>query len=121
MKMKNAQILNDNRDFLRLYKRGRCLAGPCLVTYARRGGAQGRRRVGITATKKVGGAVQRNRAKRVIRAAWREVESTVPGGWDFVFVARTRTAAVPMQRVRDAMALQIRNLTAPEKKQEKKP
>ena len=74
MKMKNAQILNDNRDFLRLYKRGRCAACPLLVVYARRGGFANRRRVGITATKKVGGAVQRNRAKRLIRAAWREVE-----------------------------------------------
>ena len=121
MKMKNAQVLNDNRDFLRLYKRGRFQAASCLVTYARRGGVRDRRRVGITATKKVGGAVQRNRAKRVIRAAWREVESAVPGGWDFIFVARARTASVPMRQVREAMAAQIRSLTAPDKARSQNP
>ena len=116
MKMKNAIILNDNRDFLRLYRRGQCQVSPLLVVYARRGGVAGRRRVGITATKKVGGAVQRNRAKRLIRASWREVEGTVPGGWDFVFVARGRTPGARMQEVRAAMAAQLRRLTDPGKK-----
>ncbi len=115
MKMKNAQILNDNRDFVRLYKRGKCQVSPLLVVYARRGGPASRRRVGITATKKVGGAVQRNRAKRLIRASWREVEAQVPGGWDFVFVARGRTPGARMQEVRSAMAAGIRRLTGPVK------
>ena len=113
MKMKNAQILNDNRDFVRLYRRGQSAVSPLLVTYARRGGEQKRRRVGITATKKVGGAVQRNRAKRLIRAAWREVESEAPYGWDFIFVARARTTGAKMQQVRAAMAAQLKKLTAP--------
>ena len=119
MKMKNAQILNDNRDFVRLYRRGQSAVSPLLVTYARRGGEQKRRRVGITATKKVGGAVQRNRAKRLIRAAWREVEPEAPYGWDFIFVARTRTTGAKMQQVRAAMAAQLKKLTAPSPKKEK--
>lgn len=86
MKMKNAQILNDNRDFVRLYRRGQSAVSPLLVTYARRGGEQKRRRVGITATKKVGGAVQRNRAKRLIRAAWREVEPEAPYGLSLIHI-----------------------------------
>ena len=65
--MKNALTLNQNRDFLRLYRKGQSLVSPVLVTYARRNGSKARR-VGITATKKIGGAVQRNRAKRLIRA-----------------------------------------------------
>lgn len=119
MKMKNAQVLNDNRDFLRLYRRGKSAVAPVLVTYARRGGVKGRRRVGITATKKVGGAVQRNRAKRLIRAAWREVEAAAPYGWDFIFVARGRTPRARMQEVRAAMASHLQRLTAPQP--EKKP
>lgn len=47
--------------------------------------------MGITAAKKVGGAVQRNRARRVIREAFRGLESRVSPGWDIVFVARTAT------------------------------
>ena len=80
---------------------------------ARRGGVKGRRRIGITATKKVGGAVQRNRAKRLIRAAWREVEPSVPYGWDLVFVARGRTHKAKMPEVRAAMAAHLKKLTSP--------
>ncbi len=113
VKMKNAQVLNENRDFLRLYRRGKSAVSPVLVTYARRGGVKGRRRIGITATKKVGGAVQRNRAKRLIRAAWREVEPSVPYGWDLVFVARGRTHKAKMPEVRAAMATHLKKLTSP--------
>ena len=118
MKMKNALTISENRDFLRIYRGGGSLVSPLLVTYARRGRARDRRRIGITATKKVGGAVQRNRAKRLIRAAWREVEPSVPYGWDFVFVARGRTTGARMQQVRSVMADHLRRLTdrRPQKK-----
>lgn len=51
-------------------------------------------RIGITAGKKVGCAVKRNRAKRVILASFRELLPHISGGYDFVFVARTKTATV---------------------------
>ena len=84
------QTLKENKDFRRLYYRGKSEASPVLVTYAmknRRGGCF----YGITTSKKIGGAVERNRARRVIRAAYRSLEPKINGSWDFVFVARTRT------------------------------
>ena len=113
--MKNALTLNQNRDFLRLYRKGQSLVSPVLVTYARRNGSKARR-VGITATKKIGGAVQRNRAKRLIRAAWQQAEATVPMGWDIVCVARGRTTAAQMPQVLDAMSHHLRRLTSPQPK-----
>jgi len=50
-------------------------------------------RVGITTSKKIGKAVQRNRARRVIRAAYRQNAPLLKNGYDFVFVARAQTAA----------------------------
>lgn len=120
MKMKNAKVLSDNRDFLRLYRRGDAIVSPLLVTYARRNGTKKTRRVGITATKKIGGAVQRNRAKRLIRAAWRETEQTVPGGWDLVFVARGITTRAKMQEVRRIMSAHLFKLTSPKAPQRPK-
>ncbi|MEG1686275.1 MAG: ribonuclease P protein component [Angelakisella sp.] len=102
-------VLNENRDFLRLYKRGKSLVHPVLVTYLQKN-RQGVTRVGITASKKVGGAVQRNRAKRLIRAAWRENGALVPPGYDIVFVARTRTVGCRMRQVSKAMAEQLKKL-----------
>ncbi len=83
--------LNLNKDFRRLYGRGKSQVHPLLVTYIcpnRRGII----RYGITTGKKVGGAVQRNRARRVIEAAMRQTLLKVDcNGADIVFVARTRT------------------------------
>lgn len=62
-------------------------------------------RIGVVVTKKVGGAVQRNRAKRLIKEAWRTFGS-IKVGYDFVFFAKSCILDCKMQNVRD----EIRNL-----------
>ena len=60
----------------------------------------------------MGDAVRRNRVKRVIRAAYTGLEQQLPQGYDFIFVARSRTAHCKMQPVQQAMLQQITALTA---------
>ncbi len=55
--------------------------------------------MGITTGKKVGKAVARNRARRLIREAIRLCENDIRGSWDIVIVARTRTPYLKMQDV----------------------
>lgn len=81
------EILNDNKDFLALYKKGRYVASKYSVIYVRPNGKPFNR-LGITAGKKVGNAVCRNRAKRIIRLAYRNSEINMPVGMDIVIVAR---------------------------------
>lgn len=88
--LRRAGTITDNCDFRRAYTRGKVYTNPALVTYVRKNRA-GICRVGITASKKIGNAVQRNRARRVIRAAFLALPETVVGHYDIVFVARTRT------------------------------
>ena len=78
-----------NKDFRRLYGRGKSFVSPHVVTYCICG-KQEKIRVGITVAKKIGNAVCRNRAKRLITAAFREVQGQVKQGAEIVFVARTR-------------------------------
>ncbi|MCC8023602.1 MAG: ribonuclease P protein component [Clostridiales bacterium] len=100
-------VLKQNTDFRRLYYRGKSQADPVLVTYVMRN-RTGCCRFGITASKKIGNAVERNRARRVIRAAFQELEPSVQGNWDLVFVARSRTSRCKMQEIRRTMARQLK-------------
>ncbi len=79
-----------NNDFLRAYKKGVCIARGPLVLYCNKNRAR-KTRVGITASKKIGNAVTRNRAKRVIIHALYEVLPENAGPYDLVFVARAKT------------------------------
>ena len=81
--------LKQNWEFHRAYNRGVSCVAPEFVLYVAKG-KKGAKRLGITAGKKIGTAVARNRAKRVITAAFDGCVSHVPIGYDFVVVARTR-------------------------------
>lgn len=82
------QILNQNADFQRLYRSGAfCSLGSALL-YVRPNHLP-YNRLGITAGKKIGNAVRRNRAKRIIREAYRAAEPMLPIGIDLVVVARS--------------------------------
>ncbi len=85
--------LKKNGEFRRLYSKGKSFVTPYFVLYAINT-KRNKIRIGITAGKKIGGAVQRNRAKRVIMAAFRQVLPNVSRGTDFVIVARSRILGV---------------------------
>lgn len=82
--------MNNNRDFCRLYARAKSLAHPLLVTYVSPN-KLGYNRLGITTSKKIGNAVKRNRARRIIKQAYFETEQEMGRGFDVVLVARGRT------------------------------
>lgn len=85
--------LNRNCDFRRIYNRGKSYADPALVLYLNKNRA-GICRIGITSSKKIGNAVQRNRSRRLIRAAFYSVydkHNAALQGYDLVLVARTKT------------------------------
>lgn len=90
------EILNDNRDFLTLYKKGKFTACKYSVIYVRPNGRPFNR-LGITASKKIGNAVHRNRAKRLIRLAYRNAEIQLPVGVDIVIVARSPICEIKSQ------------------------
>jgi len=71
-------------------------------------GRQGKIRIGITAGKKIGCAAYRNRAKRVIRAAFSDVFGNIKKGYDFVIVARTNILDVKSYTVASHLEKQLK-------------
>ena len=96
--MKRYDKLKQNWEFRRLYNRGKCLSAPAFIVYFAKGKA-GRVRLGITAGKKIGTAVKRNRAKRVVTAAFDSVSPHIKKGYDFVIVARGRIVSLKSNAV----------------------
>lgn len=109
MKMGAFAVLNQNKDFRTLYYRGKSAVHPLLVTYVRKG-REKTSRVGITTGKKVGKAVQRNRCRRIIREAYRQLMPQIKGNYDIVFVARTKTAESNTAEIKAVMEEQFREL-----------
>ncbi len=100
--MSNFVTLKSNSDFRRLYNRGKAVTDPALVIYYSKNRA-GICRIGITTSKKIGNAVERNRSRRVIKEAFRKVCPQVMPCYDIVLVARSRTKYIKSTRVEDIM------------------
>lgn len=90
--MKNIHTLKLNKEFKKAYYQGKFKVHPLLVTYMLKNNL-GIIRIGITASKKIGKANQRNRARRVIRQAFLNIRDKFKfqSGYDIVFVARNKT------------------------------
>jgi ribonuclease P protein component len=88
--------LSRSGDFDRVYREGRSRANRFLVVYAfpRREAADEDTRLGVSVSRKVGGAAQRSSVKRALREAFWSLEKALPAGHDFVIVARPDAAAL---------------------------
>jgi ribonuclease P protein component len=80
--------LSRSAEFERVYRQGRSIANRHLVLYTFPNPSSTRPRLGLSVSRKVGGAVQRNRVKRLLREAFAQAEGALAPGQDVVVVAR---------------------------------
>ena len=107
--MKNTQSLKLNRDFRRLYSRGKSCVGAYVVLYAQKN-RLGESRLGLTVSKSTGKAVKRNRLKRLMREGYRLIESKLEPGYDFILVARTRAIGKTQAQIQTDIERSMNNL-----------
>ncbi len=93
--------IKENYLFRRAYNKAKSFVGPFAVIYIMKNRGPGTR-LGITTGKKIGKAVSRNRAKRVITAAFRECLPYIVGNYDIIIVARPRILTVKSTAVKDS-------------------
>lgn len=86
--------LTRSAEFERVYKRGSSVANRQLVLYTFPSSSPGGSRVGLSVSRRIGGAVERNRVKRVLREAVSAARPRLADGHDVVIVARPAVAAV---------------------------
>ena len=96
------------RDVRRVLDSSRPLRGNRVVVFL----ASGTGAAAFVAGRKVGNAVDRNRARRILRAAWLEVARGIGNGYDAVLVARTAIRGAKTQDLVAEMTELLRGETA---------
>jgi ribonuclease P protein component len=98
--------LTRSTDFMRVRRSGKSYAHPLLVLIACPNSLTSVR-VGVTASQSVGNAVQRNRAKRRLRACMDSMLPKCIPGWDIVILARRMCVDVAFVELQTAVSGQL--------------
>lgn len=111
--------VKENYEFRRIYRKGKTAVSPYLVLYCQKN-RQGKTRLGITVSTKLGKAVIRNRVRRRLREIWRLHRDVLQPGWDIILVARGRAVRSSYQKLDRAYlrALQETGLLITKEKQQ---
>ena len=91
--MKHTVSLKKNYEFGRVYKKAKFHAGKYMVLYVLKNNLNCNR-LGITASRKFGKSVKRNRVRRLIKENYRHIEESIKPGYDLVIIAR-KTDGIP--------------------------
>jgi ribonuclease P protein component len=94
--------LTSPREYREVFERGRRTAGQAFICYIARNEGQGRK-LGIAVSRKVGGAVIRNRVKRYIREVYRTSRAQLDDDARMVIVARPAAASLSFAECREAL------------------
>jgi ribonuclease P protein component len=114
MRFRPRQRLRTGAEFDAVFKRGARLDGRMFLLVAAPNG-RGFDRLGLAVSRRVGGAVERNRARRLLRESFRRVERA-PAGLDLVVVARpplARQGQAEVDRELRERLLRIRRRAVP--------
>ena len=96
--MKAEITVKENYEFRRIYRKGKSVVSPYMVLYCQKN-RQGRTRLGVTVSTKLGKAVVRNRVRRRFRELRRLNKADMLPGWDIILVARVRAIEAPYQKL----------------------
>jgi ribonuclease P protein component len=96
-------------DYQAIYKTGFKIHSSHFVLFSR-GNTLGHSRLGITASRKVGGAVVRNRAKRMFREIFRRLFNQIPNRFDMVINAKSNCHGVSYEDLRTEFLTAVKKL-----------
>jgi ribonuclease P protein component len=100
--MLRPDVLRKKKDFDRLYKKGAKVHGRYFVVMFAKNGRKYNRKA-FLASKKVGKAVARNRARRLMKEAHRSLAPQLKTGYDILFIARNTMVGTRCPEIEKAM------------------
>jgi len=109
---RRAGRLSRSAEFDRVYRQGRSVANRYLVLHSFPHGGDERARIGLSVGRKVGGAVERNRVKRLLREALAGADGGLPAGLDLVLVARSDAGELARAEGADGITRAVKDLLA---------
>jgi ribonuclease P protein component len=97
--LKKINRLQKNKDFRRIYQRGKSRAFTGFILYYRKSGNKENLHIGFCVSKKIGKAVQRNLIKRRFREACHHLLDSFTSGYDYVFIVRKSALEMPFNQL----------------------
>lgn len=94
-------MLKASADYKRIAKQGRRWNAPAFIMQSVRMEGDAPFRLGLTASRKVGNAVTRNRARRRLREMVRTLGAALPAGVEVVLIAKTAAADYDFARLKE--------------------
>jgi len=105
LRLGRATRLGQNRDFTRIRQQGQRLAQGCLIANWNRLPEGASPKLGVVTSRKIGGAVERSRARRLLRESFRQHQHEFSQPVELVLVARNSIAGKKFAEVeRDFLA-----------------
>lgn len=96
--MKQTLPITNNREFAKIYKRGRYIPGRYVVLHYLKNRSE-TNRLGVTTGKKIKGSVSRNRMRRLLRETYRLREEDIKTGYDIILLGRDNPEGLKLEKV----------------------
>lgn len=95
-------VLRRKKDISSIYKKGKSEGSKYVVLFYKKNGFNYNRTC-VLASKKVGNSVKRNRARRLIKSAYRNFEKEIDIGYDLIFISRKEIVEVKCNDVEKSL------------------
>ncbi|MDF2999987.1 MAG: ribonuclease [Bacillota bacterium] len=100
--MLKPNVLRRKKDFSAIYNKGKSVGERYVVLFCRKNGLP-YNRTAFLASKKVGNAVKRNRARRLMKESYRDLGVDMDKGYDFIWIARNTIVNLKCADVKKSM------------------
>jgi len=107
MQMLKPNVLRKKKDFTAIYNKGQSVGEKYVVLFYRKNDLDFNR-TAFLASKKVGKSVLRNRARRLMKESYRELQKDLESGYDIIWIARNTISNLKCADVKKSMEAALR-------------